>query len=361
MDRSLSPGGIAAAAGGAESAALRHPFPEPPAPGAGAVEVAPGVLWMRLPLPFRPDHVNVYALDDGADWTIVDTGIGDAASRAAWAALLQGPLGGRRVARVLLTHHHPDHVGLAGWFRQAHGAEIVASRTAWLLTRMLQLDLQERPAPEALAFWRAAGMPAEMLTRRAAERPFNFADCTAALPLGFTRLREGDRFAAGGRLWEVVAGEGHAPEHLTLWSVADGLVIGGDQLLPGISANLGVHPTEPGADPVGDWLASCARLAPRAREDQLVLPGHRLPYLGLPGRLTEMVAGVEAALARLLAHLAEPRVAADCFLPLYGREIGGELYGLALAEAVGHLNHLLARGLVRREPGPEGAWLWQRA
>ncbi len=263
---------------------IRFPFAGPPAEGS-ATEVASGVLWLRLPLPMALDHVNVYALDDGDGWTLVDTGLMSRRGTALWQAILAGPLGGRPVRRVVLTHHHPDHVGMAGWFQRTHGAELLASRTAWLFARMLTLDIEERPTPEALAFWRSAGMDPAILTERAEARPFNFADIVAPMPTGFTRLREGGTLVAGGRTWDIRFGQGHAPDHVTLWSREDALVIGGDQLLPGISPNLGVYPTEPMADPVAEWMAACTRFAAVAREDHLVLPGHKLPYTGLPTRL----------------------------------------------------------------------------
>ncbi len=339
---------------------IRHPFEAPPAEGE-AVEVAAGILWLRLPLPMALDHVNVYALDDGDGWTLVDTGLMSRRGTALWARLLAGPLGGRPVRRVIATHHHPDHIGLAGWFRAAHGAELLAPRTAWLFARMLTLDVQDRPVPEAVAFWRAAGMDPALLARRLAERPFNFADMVAPLPPGFTRIAEGGLLQAGGRSWDIRFGHGHAPDHATFWSRDDAIVIGGDQLLPSISPNLGVYPTEPMADPVADWLESCARLAAHAREDQLVLPGHKLPYTGLPARLAQLAENHAGALDRLAGHLAAPRTAAGCFLPLFRREIGEAEYGLALAEAVAHLNHLLLRGDARREMGEDGAWRWRRA
>ena len=140
---------------------LRYPWAAPPGPGE-TVEIADGVLWARLPLPFRPDHLNAYLLDDGDGWSVVDTGLDTAAVRAAWTGLLAGALGGRPVRRVILTHHHPDHVGLAGWF-QARGAELWATRTAWLTARMLTLDVQPLPSAETLAFWRGAGMAPDLL------------------------------------------------------------------------------------------------------------------------------------------------------------------------------------------------------
>jgi glyoxylase-like metal-dependent hydrolase (beta-lactamase superfamily II) len=341
----------------APASVISCPWQEAPATGE-AREVAAGLLWLRLPLPMALDHVNVYALDDGDGWTVVDTGMDAPRVREGWAAALAGPLAGKPVRRVVLTHHHPDHVGLAGWF-QAQGAELLTSRTAWLFARMLTLDVQERPSEETLAFWRSAGMEAELYARRAAERPFNFADVVAPMPLGFTRIVEGATVRAGGRDWAVRMGAGHAPEHVTLWSADGEVVIGGDQLLPSISPNLGVYATEPEADPVADWIAACERLAAFATPSQLVLPGHKLPYRGLPFRLRQLADNHHGALGRLRRHLARPRTGCECFEPLFGRRIGVGEYGLALGEAMAHCLHLWHRGEVDRRRRDDGAWLWQ--
>jgi glyoxylase-like metal-dependent hydrolase (beta-lactamase superfamily II) len=336
---------------------LRFPFDTPPEPGA-AVEVAEGILWLRLPLPMALDHVNVYALADADGWTLIDTGMNSRKTRDIWETALAGPLAGKTVARVLLTHHHPDHVGLVGWF-QDRGAELLTTRTAWLYARMLTLDVQDRPSAESLQFYQRAGTSPEMLAKRANERPFNFADMVAPMPLGFTRVEEGETLTLGGRRWRVRLGQGHAPDHITLWSEVDELVIGGDQLLPGISPNIGVYPTEPEADPLTEWLEATARFVPHAREDQLVLPGHKLPFTGLPFRLQQMAENHHQALERLLGHLHEPQTAAGCFPALYKRPIGEGEYGLALVEALAHLNCLLRRGQVCRSLRADGAWLWQ--
>jgi glyoxylase-like metal-dependent hydrolase (beta-lactamase superfamily II) len=338
---------------------LRTPFADPPEHGQ-ATEVAEGVLWLRLPLPMALDHVNCFAFDEGESWTLVDPGIDTRKCRAALQAALDGPLGGKPVSRVLVTHYHPDHIGLAGWL-QGQGAELICTRTTWLFARMLQLDAQPVPVAETLDYWRGAGMDPELLAKRATERPFNFADCVHPLPLGFTRLSDGQTVTLGGRDWTVRIGHGHAPDHATLWSADGSLVIGGDQLLPSISANLGVYATEPGADPVSEWIASARAMQPYATEDQLVLPGHKLPFTGLPLRLRQMIENHEGALRRLRKHLESgPITACECFPPLFKRPIGEAEYGLALVEAVAHLNHLLHKGEVTRTRRAEdGAWLWR--
>ncbi len=334
---------------------VRHPFAEAP-PEGGAIEVAEGILWLRLPLPMALDHVNVYALDDGDGWTIVDTGLYARKTTAIWEVLLAGALKGKPVSRIIATHHHPDHIGMAGWF-QARGAELLTSRTAWLYARMLVLDVQEVASPQSVAFMRAAGLPPDKLAKRMSERPFNFADVVAPMPLGFTRLQAGDILRAAGRDWTVRVGHGHAPEQITLW--AGDLVLGADQLLPGISANIGVYPTEPEADPLTEWLQSCAAFQTVATAAQIVLPGHKLPFTGLPLRLVQMIENHEQALARLTAFLRQPATAHDCMLTLFKREIGAAEYGLAIVEAVAHLNCLLQRGLVSRECDAEGRNQWQ--
>lgn len=338
---------------------LRYPWETPPEPGT-AIEVAEGVLWMRLPLPMKLDHVNVYALDDGDSWTIVDTGFASGKMKALWQELMDGPLGGKPVGRVLVTHHHPDHIGLAGWFQTEFGAELLIPRTSWLMARMLMLDVHAEPNEETLAFYRTAGMDPEIYEKRKTERPFNLADIVAPLPLGFTRIKQDDVLTIGGRQWDVHMGNGHAPEHATLWSKDDNLVLAGDQILSSISPNVGVYATEPMADPIGEWLEACERLSTLARPDHLVLGGHKLPFTGLPTRMRQLIDNHHGALERLLAHIETPKAASECFAPLFKRKIGESEYGLALAEAVAHLSHLYQDGLATRVQREDEAWVYQR-
>ncbi|MEM1237771.1 MAG: MBL fold metallo-hydrolase [Pseudomonadota bacterium] len=341
----------------AEAALLLYPFEEPPQNGAG-IEVAPGVIWLRLPLPMALDHVNIYAFDEGDSWTLVDAGARWPKGEAALEAALAGPLGGRPVSRVICTHHHPDHVGYAGRF-QREGAELMMTRVAWLTARMLTLDVEETYPDETVTFYRRAGMAEAVIEKRRGERPFNFADIVEPMPLGYARLSEGDVIRFGGRDWDVRLGSGHAPDHATFWSRDDNLVITGDQVLPGISPNIGVYPTEPEADPLGDWIASCEKLRGFAADDQLVLPGHKRPFRGLPLRLTQLIENHHGVLRRLRAHLAEPHSAGECFAPIFKREISGGEYGLALVEALAHCQHLYHTGEASRVVDQSGAWVYR--
>jgi len=214
--------------------------------------------------------------------------------------------------------------------------------------------------PETLAYWQLSGMDADLLGKRRTERPFNFADVVAPMPLGYTRIKQGDTIEMGGRAWDVHIGNGHAPEHATFWSRDDNLVIAGDQILPSISPNIGVYATEPMADPIADWLEACERLAPLAREDHLVLGGHKLPFTGLPLRMAHLIENHHSALRRLVAFIDTPKSASECFAPLFKRTIGEGEYGLALVEAVAHLSHLYQTGLATRTlRASDGAWVYQ--
>ncbi|MCY4542644.1 MAG: MBL fold metallo-hydrolase [Rhodobacteraceae bacterium] len=336
---------------------VREAFRERPS-DCHPVEVEPGILWFQMPLPMALDHVNVYALRDEDGWTIIDTGFDTGRTRAIWGRIEQGVLAGSPIARIVLTHHHPDHVGLAGFFKSRFGARILSTRVAWLTARMLVLDMQEKPVEEALAFYRMAGMEPRMYERKRHERPFNFSDCVHSIPPGFERLNEGDCIRMGGHDWMVRIGHGHAPAHATFWRRDGRMVIGGDQFLADITSNIGVHPTEPKANPLKEWFASCYRFQTIADNDLLVLPGHKMPFVGLKSRLGELIGHHRRVVALLEHELATPKLATDVFGVLFGRDIPEGEYGFALSESIAHLNFLHDLGRVRKIAGPNDATLW---
>ena len=321
------------------------------------LQVADGIFWIRLPLPMALDHVNAFALDEEGGFVLVDTGLDTRRTRSIWKKIHTGPMGNAPIRRVILTHYHPDHVGLAGWFATEFGAEIWATRTTWLLARMLVLDEQEVPTTESLNFYRSAGMDEAGLLKRAKSRPFNFSDVVAPIPLGYKRIKDQESIRIGKFDWRIATGDGHAPDHATFWCLDAPFVLGGDQFLAGISPNIGVYATEPDANPLDEWLTSCedSRIS---RSDQAVLPGHRIPYSGLPARIDQLIGNHHGALERLRSYLKRPSTAVDCFPTLFKRSVGEGEFGLALAESVAHLNYLFALGEVERFRREDGAWLW---
>lgn len=337
---------------------LSYPFEAAPARGQ-AVDVAPGVKWMRMPLDGSLTHINVWAIEDGEGWALVDTGISGPETMEAWRAVFAGPLGGRPVTRVFVTHMHPDHIGMAGWITRKFGVRLWISRLEFLMCRSLAADTGREAPRDALDFYRAAGWSPEALEAYRA-RFGGFGKGLHALPDSFVRLSDGDEVTIGGRLWRVVVGSGHSPEHVCLHCPDLKLFISGDQVLPRISSNVSVFPTEPAADPLSDWLGSLARIKGRVGDDVLVLPAHNDPFFGLHARIDHLIGGHERGLQRLRTLLAQPRRAVDVFHVLFRRRITDHLLNMATGESLAHLNCLLSRGQAVRETDAAGVD-WYRA
>ncbi|WP_439814908.1 MBL fold metallo-hydrolase [Zavarzinia sp. CC-PAN008] len=339
-------------------AGLIYPFPDRPEPGT-TIEVADGVHWVRMPLPMALDHINLYLLRDGDGWTIVDTGIRGRDTKQNWEKVFAATLGGRPVKRVIVTHYHPDHVGQAGWLTSRWNAPLWMTRTEYLFCRVLALDIRDEPPAEVLEFYRRAGLEPEMLEAIRARGQSGFARGVVPLPTAFRRMVDGEVFRIGEDDWQVVVGRGHAPEHACLWCPARGLFIAGDQVLPRISSNVSVHPSEPGANPLEDWLESLARIRDTVPDDTLVLPAHNEPFRGLHWRLSRLIEGHESRLADLHAQCVEPKRALDVFSILFRKRIEGREVGLAIGESLAHLHCLEGRGLVVREPDAGGVDRWR--
>ncbi len=337
-------------------ARLDYPLGETTPEVGDTIEIRPGLHWVRMPLPFSLQWINLWLIDDGdKGWTIVDTGMPLPDTKAAWRKIFEEKLGGRPVWRIIVTHMHPDHIGNAGWLsRKFPGSELWISRLEYISCRMLAADTG-REAPEAgIKFYRAAGWNEKQL-QSYRDRFGGFGRGVSQLPDAYRRLTDGETIHLGGADWQVVMGNGHSPEHSCLYSKSLNVLISGDQLLPRISSNVSVHPTEPYANPLDDWMSSCARLRDAVPEDVLVLPAHNAPFHGAHQRLTHLIEGHETGLKRLLGRLDEaPRRVIDTFPALFGRKIGDDVVSMATGEALAHLNCLIERGLVRVDMDEDG-------
>ena len=334
---------------------LIYPLQPPPRPGE-AVQAAPGVLWLRMPLPLTLGHINLWALEEEDTWTLIDTGMATAQTAAAWQDAFSGPLRGRPVGRVICTHMHPDHIGMAGWLTRRFECQLWITRLEYVTCRMLAADTGREPPADALRFYRAAGWNEEAIEdykRRFGE----FGRYIGALPDSFRRITDGDEIEIGGRMWRAVVGRGHSPEHLCLYCPELALLISGDQVLPRITSNVSVFPTEPEADPLADWLASIGEIGRRIPPDVLALPSHNEPFRGVHARLGQLSAWHEELLGRLRDALREPRRAIDVFDVMFRRRVGLSLLVLATGEALAHLNCLIQRRQAVRELDADGiAW-----
>jgi len=332
---------------------MTFPFDAPPDPGATQT-IVDGLDWLRMPLPMDLNHINLWLLADAGGTAIVDTGIHDPPSRAIWEQTLDETPERLPVSRVIVTHLHPDHVGCAGWLCDRFGVDLWMTREEYMLCRILVADTGRAAPDEGVRFYRAAGFPDDALDSY--RRVFGFfGRLVSPLPEAYERLHGGDVLDIGGHRFEVLIGSGHSPEHACLFDADRNLLISGDQILPSISSNVSVFPTEPHANPLADWLDSLAALRHRLPEDVLVLPAHGLPFRGAHARLDALMTRHREQLDRLLQHCREPRRAVDTFPALFRKTIGSQDLIMATGEAIAHLNYLVHSGEIVTEEDADGA------
>jgi glyoxylase-like metal-dependent hydrolase (beta-lactamase superfamily II) len=340
-------------------AELHYPFTAPAVGGWLAVE--PDLLWVSLPLPYRIDHINVWLLRDGEGWALVDTGTHTEAVVAVWERLRSEVLQGQPITRVIVTHMHPDHIGMAGWLQARCGAPLYISEGEYLHARLHMANAGQAAPETELRFVREAGWD-EAAVAAHAQRFGRFGQHIHPLPTSFQRLRDGQTLRIGAHDWQVLIGHGHSPEHACLHCPERGWFISGDQVLPRISSNVSVHAQQPEADPMADWFVSVERIRSRVPDSVLVLPAHHGAFQGLHARLDRLREGQQLALRRLHGRLAEPKRVVDVFAALFGRAISpsdASQLELATGEAVACLNYLIRRGQARRELIDGVAWYTQ--
>ncbi|UCG97391.1 MAG: MBL fold metallo-hydrolase [Burkholderiales bacterium] len=348
---------------------LVYPWPGLPAPGEVS-ELRPGLLWVRMRLPFALDHINLWLLDDEIDgvrgWTIVDCGITSDETKAAWENIFDTVFAGRPLLRLIATHFHPDHLGLAHWLaaggeRRRWSAPLWMSATEWTIGRLLSQtkgELGDEAGERSAAHFARHGLAdPESLAKVRARGAGYYSKLVPAVPPSYRRIQHGQSIAVGPhgarRVFEVIVGHGHAPEHVSLFCASDRLLISGDMVLPRISTNVSVFEVEPEGNPLPQYLHSLDRYL-QLPEDTLVLPSHGKPFYGLHRRIAQQHAHHQARLEEVLAACAKPASAADILPVLFARELDLHQTTFALGESLAHLHALWFDGRVERRAGNDG-------
>ena len=324
--------------------ALRYPWESHPGPEQ-VVEVMPGLLWVRLNLPFRLNHVNIYLLADGDGWTMVDSGFGNEESIAAWTALFEGPLAHVRITRLIVTHSHPDHVGLAGWVVERFECPLFMSQVEYLQSVYFQnRGTEERKQAQRL-FFRRHGMD-ESLTDKLLGRGQEYLKRVSILPPAYCRISHGDEISIGARRFKVITGGGHALDQVMLYCAADKLFLSADQVLSRISPNVSVWAVEPDQNSLGEYLASLASLTTTLSYDLLVLPGHGVPFYGLKTRIKQLADHHEERCRRIAEACRDSSKTSKELVPgvFHKHDLDAHQMGFAAGELIAHVNYMLVEG-----------------
>ena len=327
---------------------ITYPFGKTPEPGE-LIEVAPAVYWLRMPLPMSLNHINLYLLESGTGWTIIDTGIRGPETRSLWQQIANTHLKGKPVERILCTHMHPDHTGQAGFLSTEHRAPLAMSYGEYYQARVMHYSMQDKGSWHTSDFFLRSGITQSMMDAMSEMRSqFAPEPEDHPIPSSYERLRDGQRLTIGEHDWEVIIGSGHSPEHVCLYSEKARLLISGDQILPVITSNVSVHPTEPLADPLSDWLASHEKFAARIPDDTLILPAHNEPFYGVQYRLQELTDHHEHRMQIVLDGCQTPATAIDLVPALFDRKLEHHALFMAVGEAVAHIHCLMTRGSLAR-------------
>lgn len=333
---------------------LRYPFETPPQPDE-VIEVAPGLVWVRLALPFRLNHVNVYLIADGDGWAMVDTGIGNEATIAAWTVLFEGPLKSFNVTRLIVTHAHPDHVGLAGWIVERFGCALYMSQVEYLQSAYHQhRGSEERKLAQRL-FFRRHGMD-EDITDQLLGRGQEYLKRVSILPASYHRLSKGDDVTIGSRTFKVLTGGGHSLDQVMLYCEADNIFLSADQVLSKISPNVSVWAVEPDANSLGEYLGSLAELERDLPDDVLVLPGHGVPFYGVKTRIRQLADHHEERCQLIAKACAETSKTSAELVPVvfHKHVLDAHQTGFAAGELIAHVNYMLVQGRLTDEMGADG-------
>ena len=329
-------------------------YPAPPAVGQPQ-QVAEGIWWVRLPLPFALDHINVWLLEDGEGFALVDCGAGTPEVQALWNSMIEDFLQGRPITRIINTHCHPDHIGMTGLLSERFNAPVWMTTGEFMTGRVLVADLAGVDRDSMMHFYASHGMVDHTAKDTGEARGGLFAKLVPSPAKQFVRMREGDVITIGQHTWRVWIGYGHSPEHASLISESAGWMISGDMLLPTISTNVSVFPSEPFGNPLNYFLSSVERML-ELNDGLNVLPSHGLPFKGIHVRCQQLIDHHVDRLQALEAALTELKSARDIIPVLFRRELDGHQLSFAMGEAVAHLHYLFHAGKATRTQGEDGVW-----
>jgi glyoxylase-like metal-dependent hydrolase (beta-lactamase superfamily II) len=338
---------------------LQYPFGDTlPAPGESN-QVAEGVRWVRMALPFQLDHINLWLLRDQLDgrdgWTVVDCCISRDESKAQWERVFETQLQGLPILRVMVTHMHPDHVGLAWWLCERWNAPLWISGTDYNAARLASATTGVGGAAAA-EFFASHGLTDPDSVEKIKARASYYPSLVPQVPRSFRRLRDGEAVRIGGREWRCISGYGHAPEHISLYCGELGVLISGDMLLPRISTNVSVYDIEPESNPLQLFLESIDKFRALPPET-LVLPSHGKPFRGLQERIQQLHQHHDERLREVIAACEEaPRSAADVLPVLFKRKLDLHQTTFAMGESIAHLHALWYEGRLARQRDADGVW-----
>lgn len=334
---------------------LDYPIDDIPAE-AEVKQVLPGIGWVRMPLPYALDHINLWMLADGKDVVLVDTGFGLDPVRDAWSTILDRDR--RPISGIVVTHCHPDHIGLADWLGARDNAPIFMTQGEYLGAHALWHQLPGYAVPDMLGHFARHGLD-EARLQALETRGNGYRRGVPSLPHSFHRMFAGDLLRIGGQEWRVIVGYGHSPEHASLYCEDLRVLIAGDMLLPRISTNISVFAATPNDDPLAWFLESLQRIKDLP-DDTLVLPSHGKPFRGLRTRVEQLEAHHRERCDALLEVLDVPRTAAEILPTLFPRELDTHQVMFAMGEAVAHLNYLAVRKEVARRVDRDGTTRFER-
>lgn len=320
------------------------------------IEVADGVLWLTMPLPFELDHINLYLIRGEGGWVVIDTGIGTSTTKALWERIfkqLDGPIVG-----VIVTHLHPDHVGLAGWIADTYNVPFYMSQTEYFTARAFAAGRNGATNDRDVQYYQRAGLDESMIAKLTSGEGNGYSSVVSPLPISYIRLKHGMTLPLGGNEWQIIIGRGHSPEHACLYNKQKNILISGDHILPIITPNIGAYSTEPDANTLDDYLTTLPQFK-NLPKDATVLPAHKLPFIGLHERVDSLIAHHHEHLKALLNACEQPQTVVELLPVMFKRKLSSRNMVFAVAECLSHLNYLLNEGAISRTLNSKGVYTFK--